>query len=276
MDKTVLTTEVPEHRSLHWVLNHHRYTDSSGSIFTPEEDYLGFFPKERQTFVIRDLSAFPEDAIAHMADKLDAFYYTDTYGIYSNEWFGTGSAMEHSGLVYGGLTHQDAQLIKSVFTQRPKLLLIEFNLLASPTENGPRQTVEQAVGIRFSGWTGRIFPNLDSSRANVDLPRWVIRMYREQHKGRYPFKGEGLVIVHEDGRLDIMRLNEDLGGNYPLIKTEAAQHVALPPATFRISAIPSEAKLLTEVKKKTLIIRNIFLSMFIIMYFSKLLRKKGE
>lgn len=230
MDKTVVTDEVPEHRSLHWVLNHHRYTDTAGNTFSPEKDYLGFFPLKQPTFVTHDLKAFPDDAIIQLGQSLDALYYTDTYGIYSNEWYGTGSMMEHSGLVYGGLIMEDATLINEVYKHPEKLLLLEFNLLASPTEGGPRRSVEKTVGMEFSGWTGRIFPELDSSLSNADLPRWVVRMYKQQHEGRYPFKGKGLVMVHEDGRLDILRLEEDLGGEYPLIRTGDAlqQEFSLP------------------------------------------------
>jgi hypothetical protein len=215
MDKTVLDDRVPEHLSLSWVLTHERYTNPNLQSYDPVTDYMGFKPTNRPKFNTDDLENFSMKELGALGNTFDGIYYIDTYGIYANEWFDKGSINEHSGLVYGGLTAKDAHLIVQHY-QAKKLTLLEFNLLASPTEAGPRQKVEEALGFRFTGWTGRVFDNLDTTN-NPDLPRWVFRMYKEQHQGRYGFAGPGFVIVHENGTIDILADQKDLVTLVPTI-----------------------------------------------------------
>lgn len=202
IDKTVLTQEVPEHRSLNWVLTHERYTDTNRNSLSPETDYYGFFPKENRKFTISDFERQDSHDLDALGQMLDVLYYTDAYGIYTNEWYDKGSINERSGMVYGAMTMKEVELIEAAIKYQ-KLTLLEFNILASPTESGPRSRLEKALDTYYTGWTGRIFQNLDSTN-NPDLPRWVVHQYNQWHQNRgYRFTGKGMVMVHESGRVEV-------------------------------------------------------------------------
>lgn len=217
MDKTVLTEAVPEHLSLSWLLTHEQIVKPDGSQRDPAIDYYGFKPKQDYKWLEVDFEGRPDQEIQDIVSKQDAVFYTDTYGVYSNEWYGQGSINEHSGLVYGGLKESDVKVILESYKQE-KLTLLEFNLFASPTDGGIRSKVESRLGLHFTGWTGRVFENLDTTN-NPDMPRWVVRMYENQYRKDYRFKGQGYVFVHEAGKILILEPEMHLTEVTPVLKT---------------------------------------------------------
>ncbi|MHC1690335.1 MAG: hypothetical protein AB9833_05825 [Bacteroidales bacterium] len=218
IDKTVLTRDAIKHQTFNWILSHFKYVKPDGSFYSVPVDYLGFFPLKDEKFIIKDLSQFSETQIDSLASKTDLTFFTDTYGIYHHEWFGdsTGAA-EHSEKVYGGLDSNDVLFIKSMMKNK-KLILAEFNFFATPTTNAIRAEVENLLGLKWSGWSGRYYEQLDTIE-NPELPKWIVRLYKKQHNNRWPFTNSGIVFVHSDETIEILEMGTDLDFEVPVVKS---------------------------------------------------------
>jgi len=217
VDKTVLTKYGLEHRAFDWVLQHRKYFKPNGDSYSPEHDYLGFFPLENDSFSIKDLSKLTEKQIDSLSNSTDITYFTDTYGIYDNEWYRKKDIGEHSEKVYGGLDKNDVLFLKKM-KEKKKLILAEFNFFATPTSITERVEVENLLGLKWSGWTGRYFEQLDTIK-NPELPKWVIRLYKSQHKNKWPFTKPGIVFVHSDETIAILEKETDLSYEVPIVKS---------------------------------------------------------
>lgn len=220
MDKTVLTGEGMEHRSLNWVMAHKKFVKPDGAFYDVEKDYFGFFPLQDKKYKIKDLSRKSEEELDSMSRHYDMAFFTDTYGIYYNEWYRDTNQTEHSEKVYGGLDSMDLQFIEKMVSQN-KMVISEFNFFASPTPTDIRTKAETMLGVQWSGWTGRYFKSLDTLN-NPDLPRWVIHLYKQQHNNTWNFKGSGIVFVHEDNTIAILEEERHLNKPLPEVTTEAA------------------------------------------------------
>jgi len=217
MDKTVLNTFGLEHRGFDWLLSHKKYFKPDGTNYTPEHDYFGFFPLKNDSFSIKDLSRLTESQLDSLSTICDMTYYTDTYGIYYNEWYRKINVAEHSSKVYGGLDRNDIRFLKKM-KEKKKLILAEFNFFASPTSGRERAEAEQLLGLKWSGWTGRYFEQLDTLK-NPELPKWVVRLYKEQHDNKWPFTKPGIVFVHMNETIAILEKTTDLSFEVPIVKT---------------------------------------------------------
>ena len=202
VDKTVLTQEGQEHVSLTWVLNNQKYTKNKTELYQVGRDYYGFFPKEKQQYKIRGLERFSDQQLETLSKDADAAYITDAYGIFRKEWFTSKESTERSGIIYGGMSEQDMQLLEKMKAKN-KLIITEFNCIGSPTSATLRNKFEKEFGVRWSGWVGRYFESLDTL-VNKELPEWVINGYTSQHNNAWPFTHDGIVFAHNDGRVEVI------------------------------------------------------------------------
>lgn len=196
IDKTVLTTKGQEHISLNWILNYNRFTKTSNKPYKISSDYFGFFPLKDEEYEIKGLERFSSNQLSQLSLDADLVYYTDTYGIYNNEWFKKGDISERSGMLYGGLSNQDIELLVEM-KKRHKLILTEFNTIGSPTELQNRLAFEKLFGLKWTGWTARYFNNFDLSE-NQEIPLWLVRNYKRTHDGQWPFTRAGVAFVNKD------------------------------------------------------------------------------
>lgn len=217
MDKTVLTNEGLEHRGFVWTLSHLKYFKPTRRPYVPSTDYRGFFPLQHDSFLVKDLYKLNERQIDSLSNAVEMTYYTDTYGIYYNEWYRKRDQTEHSEKVYGGLDQKDV-LFLTKMKEKKKLIIAEFNFFASPTSGNERSKAETLLGLRWSGWTGRYFDQLDTLK-NPELPRWVVRLYKEQHHNKWPFTRSGLVFVHTNETIAILESKTDLKKDVPVVNT---------------------------------------------------------
>jgi hypothetical protein len=217
LDKTVLNKKGNEHRSFNWVMKHHKYTMPGGEFHIVKRDYIGFFPLKDYQYYVDDLEKYTMDQIDSITWDLDAIYFTDTYGIYENEWFAESEDLEHSKLIYGGLTQRDAYMMLKM-KEKDKLVLSEFNLIATPTGWRARKMIEDGFGINWTGWTGRYFVSLDTT-VNPEIPKWVINLYQEQYQKGWPFKKSGIVFVHVTDKIVILENEYELDLEIPIIIT---------------------------------------------------------
>jgi len=217
LDKTVLTIIGLEHRAFDWVLQHRKYFKPNGDSYSPDRDYLGFFPLKNDSFLIKDLSNLTEKQIDSLSNSTDMIYFTDSYGIYNNEWYRKQNVSEHSEKVYGGLDKNDVLFLQKM-KEKKKLIMAEFNFFATPTSTSVRIEAENLLGLKWSGWTGRYFEQLDTIK-NPELPKWVIRLYKEQHQNKWPFTKPGIVFVHSDETIAILEKETDLKREVPIVKS---------------------------------------------------------
>jgi hypothetical protein len=217
IDKTVLTSEASEHKSFNWVLTKEKYSQPNGALYRTSQDYFGFFPGENQKYTLQGLERFSAKQIDSLASRTDVAYFTDTYGIYQNEWYNQTENLERSEILYGGLSTQDLQYLRAL-KKRHKLILTEFNDLASPTSSANRRQFEELFGLRWTGWVGRYYNILDTLQ-NQELPSWLTQNYRRQHGGKWPFTKSGIVFVREDDHIEILENETHLKDEVPVIKS---------------------------------------------------------
>ncbi|MBA4304066.1 MAG: hypothetical protein C0424_07560 [Sphingobacteriaceae bacterium] len=228
VDKTVLNREYEEHASLFWLLNHKKYAHPlTGKRFDPAQDYYGFFPKKLQQFDIKGLSQLSEAQLDSIVANSSHLYFTDTYGIYSLEWYKKDQATERSELIYGGLTKNDLYTLRQA-KAAGKTIITEFNCIGSPTAQKERKDFEELFGLTWSGWIGRFVDNLDTLE-NLEIPYWMKRGYVQQH-GHWPFKKAGIVLVSQNDRIEILEQDEELYFPVPVIHTRKAfqERIELP------------------------------------------------
>src|SRR4051812_11902692 len=132
VDKTVLNSNSYKHRSVNWILDYDKYTKSNGSFYDINKDYYGFFPRDNEKYLIQDFEKMSESELDSIAAVYDMVYFTDTYGILSNEWYRHRDINENSESIYGGLSEKDILLLKKM-KERNKPILTEFNTIGYPT-----------------------------------------------------------------------------------------------------------------------------------------------
>jgi len=216
VDKTVLTPAAQEHISLDWVLKHEKFTRNGTDLYQPQHDYFGFFPGKDDHFKVKGLERFSGEKLKTLSEDADLVYFTDTYGIYADEWYAKRAQTERSQLLYGGMTEQDIGLLADM-QARHKLMIAEFNSIGSPTSAPVRRRFEELFGMHWSGWTGRYFADLDTG-TNKELPRWLIRDYEARHGGAWPFSKQGIVFVSNDDRVVILQDSSGLTDPLPSIE----------------------------------------------------------
>ncbi|WP_419213455.1 hypothetical protein ACNR9Q_04690 [Maribacter sp. X9] len=228
VDKTVLTAQGQEHISLNWILNHNRYTKTQDKSYKIERDYFGFFPLEDEKYLLKGLERFSSEKLNLLSADADLAYVTDTYGIYTNEWFKKGDINNRSSMLYGGLSYEDLVFLKAM-KERHKLILTEFNTIGSPTMVENRKTFEHMFGLHWTGWTARYFDNLDST-TNLDLPQWLVDNYKKANNGAWPFTKPGVAFVNEKEQVVILEEGTHLKNALPYINTtpQAQQKWHLP------------------------------------------------
>ncbi len=215
IDKTVLTTAGQEHISLSWILNQERYTKTPTMPYQPDRDYFGFFPMKDEKFKIKGLERFSSAQLKQLSLDADLVYFTDTYGIYNNEWYTGKNVNERSGMLYGGLSNRDIELLE-LMKARKKLIIAEFNTIGSPTDSINRSRFEESFGIRWTGWTARFFENLDTT-VNKEIPLWLINNYKKTHQNKWPFKKAGIAFVSNSDQVTILEDGTHLNDPMPYI-----------------------------------------------------------
>jgi hypothetical protein len=219
VDNTVLTLERVNHKSFNWILNNERFVKKGKKTsYSYKKDYYGFFPKrpirerksERKDIRLKD--------VLILADSCDALYFTDTYGIFANDWWGAYSNSRRSRKIYGGLDNNDGLLINEM-KKRNKLIILEYNSFDYPTTQFYSERTQEKLGIHSSGWTGKYFSSLDSTTA--DFPVWITSMYRKQYNKPWTFTKPGIVALTEK-EIIVLEQGTHLKDAMPRIITDTA------------------------------------------------------
>ncbi|RAI93801.1 hypothetical protein [Algoriphagus yeomjeoni] len=218
IDKTVPNDRYQEHQSIFWALEHLKFRNSAGEFYDKERDYIGFYPDTSSSFgTFKDFTQLSEKEIVKKANELDVLFYTDTYGVFENDFIKMDPD-ELSKKIYGGLNRGDINLLREAASQK-KTIIAEFNTMASPTPLGIRTEFENLMGIKWTGWIGRYFDQMDTT-INKNIPKWFISQYLEQHEGNWVSPGPGIVFVHENGTVEVFTNGVDYFGETPKIRTQ--------------------------------------------------------
>ncbi len=217
VDKTVPSLDREKHKSFNWILTNDRFVKKEKKTsFSYRKDYYGFYPTrpvkkrlwERKEYRLADLKELPE--------KADAIYITDTYGVFSNEWYQAFFKPRKSRKIYGGLNNNDNLLIKEM-KDRNKLVILEYNTFDYPTAEYESFRLQERLGITYSGWTGKYFSSLDTTQKN--FPTWMTAMYRKQFKQPWTFSQPGIVFLR-DKAIIVLEEGRHLKNSLPLIVTD--------------------------------------------------------
>lgn len=228
IDKTELSDFGQERISLNWVLNYERFTKTRTKLYDFQNDYYGFSPLKNGKYRLKGLENFSNDQIEQLSELSDATFFTDTYGVYNNEWNSHINMNERSVKIYGGMSSQDITFLEKMKAKK-KLIFAEFNDIASPTSPEIRSQFEALFGVHWTGWVARYFENLDTS-TNKEIPRWLIKNYLVQHKNSWPFHKDGIGFVNQNDQVEILEAESDLINPVPQIRTfkYGQEHFNLP------------------------------------------------
>jgi hypothetical protein len=217
VDKTVLNTKCTEHCSFTWILDNQRYCKPDMHLYSIPKDYYGFFPKEDKKYETHGLETLSYPELDSLAGVADVTYFTDTYGIYYNEWYLHHDEKERSRIIYGAMNEKDLYFLRGMKNNK-KLILTEFNDIESPTSGSVRKEFEEMFNIKWTGWVGRYFDQLDTLKTD-EIPEWMIHGYMQQHDNKWNFSGPGIAFVNEDNRIEVLEHDKDLKTPVPVIET---------------------------------------------------------
>jgi hypothetical protein len=198
VDKTVPFVNFREHAAIPWLLHALKIQKKAGGLYDAAHDYLGFDPVAKTG---RELTA--QDLVG-----ADVLFVTDTYGVYVGDYARPGdqAALERSPKIYGGVSSDEASVIES-FSAKGGMVLGEFNTFASPTGAEARATLERLFGVHWTRWVARYWPDLQDPN---EVPKWVGATYERVYHAPFDLQGAGLVFVHEDGDIVVLREKLDL------------------------------------------------------------------
>jgi hypothetical protein len=218
IDKTMPNKKGQEHVSLNWILNHEKLTKTSRLSYEISRDYFGFFPKTQEKYQIKGLERFNAQQLNQLSTDAGAVYFTDTYGIYQDDWQqDTAKKTGPNALIYGGLSSQDLSLLE-LMKRKHKLIITEYNTIGSPTTTENRAKFEKLFGLHWTGWTARYFSSLDTL-INKELPKWLIKNYQTTHHKAWKFSRSGIAFVNDGGEVVILEDLVHLAQAVPYIET---------------------------------------------------------
>lgn len=217
IDKTVLFKTGQEHASLNWVLRSNKFAKTSKELYQVSKDYYGFFPNKNKKFELKGLERATEDELKKLSYDADMVYVTDTYGIYSKEWYLAKNLTERQRLLYGGLSPKDLFFIKKM-KEKKKLIITEFNTFATPTPDAVAQDFERTFKIKWTGWVGKYFDSFDTLQ-NKELPEWLVKNYKKQNNNQWKFKRSGIAFVHKSDKIVVLENVTTLNAEVPFILT---------------------------------------------------------
>lgn len=220
LDKTVPSLERIKHRSFNWILTNNKVVKPrKRTKYSYRKDYFGFHPLRPLREKQHDIRRIRMADIIVLADTLDVAYYTDTYGVYFNDWYASIYKNRRSRMIYGGLNNND-QLLLLEMDKRNKLIIAEYNTIDYPTGALERVKMENLFDIKWSGWTGRYFETLDTLK-NPGFPPWILDMYRRQYLEPWTFTNGGIVLLKENKEVVVLEDETHLLMERPVIFTDS-------------------------------------------------------
>lgn len=221
VDKTVPTLEREKHKSFNWILTNERYVKKiKKSDYSYTKDYYGFMPlrpAKNKKFTKGDYR------LAEVLDSLNkncqAVYFTDTYGVFFNDWYQGINKSRRSRRLFGGMNSNDNVLV-DVMQDSNKLVILEYNAFDYPTDDLTAYRIQEKLGITWTKWTGKYFASLDTT-LDKDFPIWMTAMYRKQFRKPWTFTKPGVVLVR-DRSIIVLEEGNQLKNAIPYIVSDSS------------------------------------------------------
>lgn len=200
VDYTVPYDDYDSHTGLIWSLNHARVASPRGpeDPWDPTRDYVGYQPADRLN---------PVRLSEADLGGADLLYIADAYGVYEMDLEileGIRIQPTRSPRLFGALSAGDVATIED-FAASGRDVFSEFNTLPPPTGADERARMEALLGVRWTGWVGRVFPDLYDI---TDVPDWFEGFFAERFPDRemprdpslvlFSYSGELIVVSHPD------------------------------------------------------------------------------
>lgn len=205
VDKTVPAQNYREHHGLFWLLNHRKYVKPDGQAYRQERDYYGYHPARGEA-----------DSELNVPPDLDLIYVADTYGVFADD-LKENLRGNRSRMIYGGLKTEEWNQLWNA-KDRGTTLIVEFNAIASPTDERARLQVENDLGIAWTGWIGRYFHDLKSP----EVPILLVENWEQQSGEKWGFTGPGMAFVDEQDQVIVLN-SEETQGPVRFVPTPAGQ-----------------------------------------------------
>ncbi|MCX6333553.1 MAG: hypothetical protein NT092_04520 [Bacteroidia bacterium] len=219
VDKTVPNLEREKHKSFYWIMTNNRYVSKEKKSSFSLKDYYGIhLTKPLKLKQYNNIRYNMTEALRELPESKDAIYVTDTYGVLFSDLFPALNPPRRSRKLEGALNGMDNNLIKEM-KDRNKLVVLEYNTFDWPTGEYESFTIQKRLGITWSGWTGKYFTTLDTTKK--DFPIWMTAMYRKQYKKPWIFTKPGVVFL-KDKAIMVMEEGSFLTKALPVIVTDSA------------------------------------------------------
>ncbi len=196
VDYTVPTTKYSHHQGLFWLLNYIRIKGpGDDKRWQVESDYVGYKPG-----MLNVNQRLHETPLA----PYDWIYIADTYGVYDTDLMVKQNAIPAvhppQKLVFGALINEDVKALEG-FVKRGGSIVLEFNTFSGPTQTANRKLAESLVGVHWTGWAGRFFPELSDKDT---LPVWFPRLFKLQYPDRPLPTGPGIMLIHNKSKIVVL------------------------------------------------------------------------
>jgi len=179
INKTVPDQNYLNHKGIVWALNFNKYTKANEEHYDAATDFAGVEPLGNSEYSIRPIEEIP-------ASDYNLIYIADTYGVYKETINGENLQQKSPSLIYGGITLEEITSIKNIVFKHQTTLVAEFNSFADPTEPEARQELTNLLGVKWTGWIGRYFDDLNPEKNNeIDLS--LISNYEKQSGNAWEF-----------------------------------------------------------------------------------------
>ncbi len=216
IDKTVPHATYREHTALMWALNHFKAVPVGFERpWQSDRDYVGYTPPREGESAGSGIGV--KLAQSHL-DTIDMLFIADAYGVYKGDYEKADDLFTHldySGRIYGGFSDEEANLVAAFAGDDRRHVVAEFNTLGSPTSGSARETLGSVLGVKWTGWTGRYLNDLNDF---TEVPHWAPRLYRRQTGKEWEYDGPGLLFVHEDQRIFVLRMGSEFRRPGPLVR----------------------------------------------------------
>ncbi|WP_408893756.1 hypothetical protein [Paenibacillus taichungensis] len=181
------------HKGLVWILNQQKIVQQTGEHYTYEEDYYGY---DIQNGISRIERKLPDEVT-----DTDLIYLTANHHLSSTD---TNERIQDKA--YEGLTIYDAHKIREAAT-KGVTIVAEFSALSNAVSNMTKEQLYPILGMKSSGWQGRSVSDLQSLD---EVPQKVRMNYELREKRDWPYHGAGILLVHEDGRVIVLKKGRDV------------------------------------------------------------------
>jgi hypothetical protein len=221
VDKTVPSLVREKHKSFNWILTHERFVkQAKKSSYSVARDYYGFIPlRPAKNKKFRRGEYRLAEVLDSLNKNCEAVYFTDTYGVFFNEWYQGLNKSRRSRRLFGGMNSNDNVLV-DVMQDSNKLVVLEYNAFDYPTDDLTAYRIQEKLGITWSKWTGKYFSTLDTA-VDKDFPIWMTAMYRKQFRKPWTFTKAGVVLLR-DRSIIVLEEGTQLKSAIPYITTDSA------------------------------------------------------